>query len=69
MRRPTIVKKSGPYKVQSCADGSLTVVPTWPQFGTYTPENGGGPGVFSRLWLAGDLARWLNAPFKEPDVS
>lgn len=69
MRRPSFIKHSGPYKVVSLANGLLEVTPAWPQFPKWTEENGGGPGLLSRLALAEDLERWLNASFKEPDVS
>ena len=61
MRRPATVRKAGPYKCESLANGQILVTPTWPQFPPYTDEEGGGPGVFSRMALAGELARWLNA--------
>ena len=60
MRRPASVKKSGPYVVKSAADGSLLVTPAWPQFRPYDDEDGGGPGLGSRLQLAADLQAWLN---------
>ena len=60
MRKPTIVTKSGPYKVKSLASGVLKVEPTWPQFPVWTEEDGGGPGMGSRMALAADLERWLN---------
>jgi len=61
MRRPTFIRESGPYKVVSCADGTLSVKPTWPQFQPWNEEDGGGPGLFSRMALAANLQRWLNA--------
>ena len=61
MKRPTSVRRAGPYQVHSCADGSLQVVPDWPAFPKYTNETGGGAGVLSRMALARDLERWLNA--------
>lgn len=65
MRRSAHMKRSGPYRVESCSDGTLTVYPRWPQFRTWTEEDGGGPGLFSRMGLAHDLERWLNAVYDE----
>lgn len=69
MRRPHWVKKSGPYKVSSHADGTLTVYPAWPQFQEWTEEDGGGPGLFSRTGLAHDLQNWLNAVYDVAEVA
>lgn len=63
MRRPSLVRRSGPYRVISLSDGKLQLTPAWPQFPKWTPEDGGGPGLLSRLGLADDLERWLNAPY------
>ena len=60
VRKPASVRRAGPYQVSSRADGTLIVTPAWPNFRPYTPEDGGGPGVFSRLGLAHDFERWLN---------
>lgn len=40
--------------VYSCADGTLRIEPTWNKaiYGTYTPKDGGGPGMFSRMHSA-----------------
>ena len=54
------VRRAGPYKVSSCSDGRLVVTPAWPEFSSWNEDDGGGPGVFSRLDLAGELERWLN---------
>jgi hypothetical protein len=59
-RRSRLIRESGPYRVESCADGTLRVEPDWPQFPKYTDEEGGGPGLFSRMNLAGDIERFLN---------
>jgi hypothetical protein len=63
MRRPRAVLRAGPYRVVSLANGDLTVRASWPEFLPWDPEEGGGPGVLSRLDLAGELQRWLNAPW------
>ena len=65
MKRPRIVKDSGPYRVESLANGQLTVSPAWPQFRPWNEDEGGGPGPMSRMDLAGELQRWLNAPYEE----
>lgn len=62
VKRARMVKKSGPYKVLARADGSLVVIPAWPQFPK--ADEGGGPGFISRMGLAEDLERWLNAPYE-----
>ena len=64
-RRTALLRQSGPYKVQSYSDGSLLVTPAWPQGPVWTADDGGGPGVVSRLELAHQLELWLNAPFSE----
>ena len=64
-----LMKDAGPYKVQSCSDGSLKVYPDWPQFPKYNDEDGGGPGMLSRLGLAHDLEQFLNAPYKSVDIA
>ena len=63
MRRPSLVKHSGPYKCVSYADGRIEVTPRWPQYQVWIPETGGGPGVGSRIALAAELERWLNEPY------
>jgi len=68
MRRPSWVKRSGPYKVVSLANGELTVTPTWPQYPPWNEEDGGGPGLWGRLGLAGDLEKWLNAPYSSQSI-
>lgn len=60
-----LVNASGPYRVLSLANGQLLVTPTWPQFKTYTDEDGGGPGVLSRLELAESVERLLNGRVRE----
>ena len=60
VRRTALIRDSGPYVVKSRAHGVLNVYPAWPQFPEYNDEDGGGPGVLSRLALADDLERWLN---------
>ena len=65
MRRPTIVRKSGPYTCESRADGTILISPDWPQFPKWTEEEGGGPGILSRLSLGIALTEWLNSPYVE----
>lgn len=68
MKRPKTVKRAGPYIVQSCADGTMVVTPNWPMFRKFDPDEGGGPGLGSRLGLAADLQDWLNGgPASLPD--
>ena len=42
-------------KVDSCADGSMRITPVWRGVREYTEEDGGGPGLLSRLQAAGLL--------------
>lgn len=65
-RRTALMRKAGPYKVTSCADGSLIVEPGWPEYPPAVERaiHGGGPGPFTRMGLAADLEAWLNVPFK-----
>ena len=55
------IKESGPYRAASNADGTILIIPAWPQFSKYNPEEGGGPGLFSRIALAKDIEELLNA--------
>lgn len=58
--RTALMKASGPYKVESFAEGRLIVKPAWPQFDEWNEEDGGGPGVLSRTGLAADIEAFLN---------
>lgn len=55
MKRPRIVKDSGPYRVESRIDGAYIITPTWEEV----------PGLMTRIALAKALQRWLNAPYEE----
>lgn len=63
MRRTAMLKRAGPYKVASSVDGVMHVTPAWPDFPPFDVKEGGGPGMFSRMRLAADLERFLNAPW------
>lgn len=63
-RRTALMRQSGPYQVESTIGGQLVIVPKWSQVPVWTEEDGGGPGLFSRLALAADLQAWLNAPYE-----
>ena len=62
-RRTALMRHSGPYAVSSRVDGTLLVKPSWPRFRPFDEAAGGGPGFPSRLSLAAELERWLNAPY------
>ena len=64
------MRKAGPYTVQSCADGTLVVEPSWPEYppAVERANRGGGPGPFTRMGLAGDIERWLNAVYPDGDA-
>ena len=67
VRRSPLLKESGPYMVGSKANGEIYISPAWPQCPKYTVEDGGGPGLFSRLRLAADIAEFLNAPYTQEE--
>lgn len=67
-RRTALMRQSGPYRVYSHADGKLTIYPAWSQYKKWTAEDGGGPGMPTRLALAAELQDWLNAPFHNESV-
>lgn len=60
MRRTTLIRNSGPYKVNSCANGEVRMHPQWPQYRPWTAKTGGGPGLLTRLSLAAEIERLLN---------
>ena len=74
-RRTALMRKAGPYKVESLVDGTLMVSPDWSAYPgkpgwrreTQDDENeAGGPGLFSRLGLANDVQDFLNG-YKSED--
>lgn len=68
-RRTKLIKESGPYRVRSMASGKLRIYPSWNQFPQYSDEDGdedgGGPGVISRMQLAREIEAFLNVETKE----
>lgn len=62
-RRTALIRKAGPYKVESLANGEIRVCPTWPEYPGYT-EHENGPGLFTRMDLAEDLQKWLNSGYE-----
>lgn len=62
MRRPSWIRKSGPYRCVSMVNGYIVVKPSWPQYGpVWHEKDGGGPGMLGRMGLADELERWLNS--------
>lgn len=59
------MRQSGPYKVESCADGTLVVSPAWDQYPEWTMEEGGGPGLLSRMALASQIERFLTGWYED----
>lgn len=53
-------------KVESCANGLMIVTPAQPWVGLsiWTPEHGGGPGIFTRMRAARQLQRFINGHLK-----
>ena len=69
MRRPDWVKKAGPFRCVSLANGHILISPAWSQYEKeWTLEEGGGPGFGGRMGLAADLERWLNGPYTGDQV-
>lgn len=52
-------------KVKSCADGSMNVEPKWIGIKEYTPEDGGGPGLLTRLAAAQSFERAINKMLRD----
>jgi len=67
-RRPSWIKKSGPYKCVSLTNSHILVDPSWPQYGPVW-DGGGGPGFPGRMVLAAALQDWLNAPYSEEEIA
>ena len=64
MRRPSVVRQSGPFFCQSLANGHILIKPAWSQYErVWNLEEGGGPGIFTRMELARELQYWLNATY------
>ena len=61
MKRPAFLKKSGPFVCVSQLNGYILVKPSWKNKGAvWNLEEGGGPGMFSRMDLATYLQDFLN---------
>ena len=60
MKKYKIVREAGPYRVESCADGTLRVYPEWPTLPKWNEQDGGGPGLGSRMELAARIEEMLN---------
>ena len=56
-----IITHAGPYRVSSCADGSIRIYPQWPGIPVYNDNDGGGPSMGDRMELARELELHLNA--------
>ena len=69
-RGSKLMRDAGPYRVKSLADGRFMVYPEWscyPEGASWKADaahevwEGGGPGVVSRMSLATEMERFLNA--------
>lgn len=65
---PEILAASGGYKASSRADGTILVEPEWPQFPKWDEDEGGGPGVMSRLSVAECIEKLLNEAIRARHV-
>ena len=64
MRRPSLIQQSGPFTCESLVNGHILVKPAWSEYArVWSLEEGGGPGIFTRIELARALQGWLNAPY------
>ena len=50
----------GPFECESRADGTVLVKPSWSAWPPYSEDDGGGPGVGSRMGFAMALQNFLN---------
>lgn len=66
-RRTALMKQSGPYRVESRADGTLVVGPRWQQYERW--DGVSGPGFLSRTALAHDIEAFLNVGLHVEQVS
>lgn len=67
-RRTKLMRDAGPYRVLSCADGSLRIEPDWPGEEYFDEETGGGPGLFTRMALADHVERFLNGGRRRKEI-
>ena len=59
-REAAVLPDWSSVRVKSCADGSMSVIPQWRGIKKWTPEDGGGPGLGTRLAAASILEKYLN---------
>lgn len=64
-RRTKLIKESGPYKVDSCRDGSLTVQPNWPRIPAWDQTNPDIEAKSVRMALAREIEDFLDVGTKE----
>ncbi len=70
MRKPSWVRKSGPFECISYVNGYIMVKPSWPQYGAvWEMDKGGGPGIFGRMGLAANLEKWLNSCYSDAEIA
>lgn len=65
MRRSAVQVMFDSVKVESLANGDLRVTPVWRGCRPYTPEEGGGPGIFSRIVGAARLEQFINTHLRK----
>jgi len=65
MRKYKTICDAGPYRVNSCADGTLRVYPEWPTLPKWNEQDGGGPGLGDRIELSAVMEKMLNEKARE----
>lgn len=65
MRRTPMQVMFDSVKVESLANGDLRVTPVWRGCRPYTPEDGGGPGMFTRMEGASRLESFINSHLRK----
>ena len=70
MKRLAWIRKSGPFRCISQANGYILLKPSWSQYGhVWNQKEGGGPGFLGRMSLAADLEKWLNSIYSEIELN
>ena len=68
-RRTDLLRREGPFWVTSLVNGTLVVYPAWAFCGRWEVEEGGGPGIFTRMELALEVQAFLNGRSKKEELA